>query len=226
MFPSYRGRMRLSHVAACQGRLYYDEISWWFLGRSPAPARTGTQNITPEACLSHTPLVVHDAAARPVVLSLIVTPKMLPPVGGELKITGRAKRASTCRITATPRTVGLPQTVRCSSGRFTMTLALSKNATLNVERIRISVTAIGPTGRSSPKSVIVQEAANVGALGATLDVHDFNGNELAVTVTGIVDPAAGANEFEQPPVGSRFVAINETLAAVGLSQSRRDIVYR
>ena len=51
-FRSYRGRVRLSQVAACRGRLYYDEISWRFLGRSPTPNSTGTQNIAPEDCLA------------------------------------------------------------------------------------------------------------------------------------------------------------------------------
>jgi hypothetical protein len=50
-FVSRPGTIQLSHIAVCQGRLYYDEISWRFLQPSPFPANnTGRQNISPTAC--------------------------------------------------------------------------------------------------------------------------------------------------------------------------------
>jgi hypothetical protein len=43
-FVSRPGTIQLSHIAVCQGRFYYDEISWRFLQPSPFPANnTGRQ---------------------------------------------------------------------------------------------------------------------------------------------------------------------------------------
>ena len=50
-YVSEPGTIQLSHIATCEGRLYYDEISWRFLEPSPFPANnTGRQNISPAAC--------------------------------------------------------------------------------------------------------------------------------------------------------------------------------
>jgi hypothetical protein len=50
-----------------------------------------------------------------------------------------------------------------------------------------------------------------GPLQTTADVANFSGDPLAVTMTQIVDPATGANEFYTPNPGYRFVAVEMTL---------------
>lgn len=49
-FRSYPGTIRLARVTACRGLLYYNQISWRYLGTSPTPSRSGSQSIRPQAC--------------------------------------------------------------------------------------------------------------------------------------------------------------------------------
>ena len=54
-----------------------------------------------------------------------------------------------------------------------------------------------------------------GTFGDTLHVHDFSANDLAVTVPSPTDPAAPTDQFNQPPGGSRLVAVSEVLTDDG-----------
>jgi hypothetical protein len=49
-FASYRGSIQLSDVRTCDGRLYYERLSWTFIGTSPNPSRRGSMTIKPQAC--------------------------------------------------------------------------------------------------------------------------------------------------------------------------------
>jgi hypothetical protein len=51
--------------------------------------------------------------------------------------------------------------------------------------------------------------------GTILDVHDLDGNELAVSAQIFADPATAADEFAEAPAGSRLVAIRLFLKGLG-----------
>jgi len=50
---------------------------------------------------------------------------------------------------------------------------------------------------------------------STLNVHDFSGNVLAVSVSIFGDPATPANQFDKPSSGDKLVAIQEHLTDLG-----------
>jgi hypothetical protein len=52
-------------------------------------------------------------------------------------------------------------------------------------------------------------------IGATQQVQDINKNTLAVTITQLIDPATGTDEFDQPNAGYRFVAVGMNLTNQG-----------
>jgi hypothetical protein len=56
-----------------------------------------------------------------------------------------------------------------------------------------------------------------------LDVHDFNGNVLAITVSVFADPATPANQFSGPSSGNRLVAIEEHLTGRGPGTVSNDV---
>jgi hypothetical protein len=53
---------------------------------------------------------------------------------------------------------------------------------------------------------------NATTIGGTLTVHDLYNNPVQITVSSITDPAVGANQFDTPDPGDRFVAVQERLA--------------
>ncbi len=53
-----------------------------------------------------------------------------------------------------------------------------------------------------------------GAIGSSATLHDFTDDELAVTVSQIYDPATAANGSGLPDAGTRFVAVEMSLADV------------
>lgn len=152
---------------------------------------------------------------KPTVVSVTVTPTTLPAIGGTVRVAVRARHATTCTISLLPALHGFPKTLRCADGHLSTGIAIAKNTTTAGQTIRIRVYASGPGGKSTTKAAILSEATDVGPIGATLDVHDFSGNELAVTVTSITDPATPADEFSAAPAGDRLVAINESLTDQG-----------
>lgn len=54
-FHAYPGRIKLSHVATCNGRRYYERISWTFTGRHDGQRRTGSASIKPDTCAGPSP---------------------------------------------------------------------------------------------------------------------------------------------------------------------------
>ncbi len=61
------------------------------------------------------------------------------------------------------------------------------------------------------RAASVGEAQGQGTIGTTLDVENYTGDTLAVTMTRIIDPATGADEFNTPNMGDRFVAVDMSL---------------
>lgn len=152
------------------------------------------------------------AQARSSVASLTATPTTLPAAGGHVRIRGRVTRATLCTWSVTPHVAGLPifgRLFRCR-GRFSLTVTVPPSTTAGVESLRFRVSALG-----SARTVAVREAPNSGPVGATLDVHGAGAVPVAVTITGIVDPALATRGYSQPPTGSRLVAIDETFADIG-----------
>ena len=150
-------------------------------------------------------------AAKPVVLSVIVSPKTLPASGGVVSVIVRDKSATTCTVAVLPSIKGFPSTFRCAAGHFVTSVHVPVNTQPNGQTITFSVTAHGVNGRSPTRTAVVSQATDTGPIGATLNVHDFSGNELAVTMTQIVDPAIAANPYFTPNPGDRFVAVEMSL---------------
>src|SRR5215467_10609108 len=50
-------------------------------------------------------------------------------------------------------------------------------------------------------------ASSAGELGSALAVSDSNGTQLDVTLTKVIDPAGGANQYSNPASGTHFVGI-------------------
>jgi hypothetical protein len=69
------------------------------------------------ACLGLLVGATSASASKPVIVSLSVTPKVLPSSGGEFTLTARVRNAVSCTIYTSG--LGSPRTVNCSSGRVT-----------------------------------------------------------------------------------------------------------
>ena len=69
------------------------------------------------ACLGLLVGAASAAARKPVIVSLSVTPRVLPSSGGEFTMTARVRNAVSCTIYTAA--LGSPRTVNCSSGRVT-----------------------------------------------------------------------------------------------------------
>jgi hypothetical protein len=152
---------------------------------------------------------------KPVVVSVAAAPNTVPAAGGTIRLVIKDKHAKTCKITALPKLAGLPKTVSCAAGVASVAIKIPANTTANSKTIRFQVVAQAPGGKSASRAASVTEATDMGPVGATLDVQNLSGATLAVTMTQIVDPATGANEFYTPNAGDRFVAVEMTLQNPG-----------
>ena len=85
---------------------------------------------------------------------------------------------------------------------FTITLAVSSHG-ISYTRWRVT-----QAGAGQPTTT----TASTPSIGAAQVVDDFNKSALAVTISQIVDPASGTDEFNQPNTGYRFVAVQLALA--------------
>ncbi|MCU1488616.1 MAG: hypothetical protein JWM85_21 [Acidimicrobiaceae bacterium] len=153
------------------------------------------------------------ATRRPArVLAVVVTPKVLPAAGGTVSVLVRDQFATTCTLTLVPKTPGFPRTFHCAAGQLATAVKIAKNALPHGQTLRFSVFANGPGGRSPTRTAFVSQATDIGPIGTTLDVHDLSKNVLAVTVTQVIDPASGVDQYTTPNSGDRFVAVDMNLA--------------
>jgi len=67
---------------------------------------------------------------------------------------------------------------------------------------KASTGAAHPPGTSAPAT-----GTSTGQLGASLAVSDTSGTQLDVTLTKVVDPASGANQYTSPAKGNHFAGI-------------------
>jgi Domain of unknown function (DUF4352) len=149
--------------------------------------------------------------AKPIVVSVTATPKTLPSSGGVVSIVVRDKFATTCTVSVLPNITGFPRTFQCAAGHFVAAAHIAANTQPSGLTIRFSVTAHNSHGRSPIRTAIVSQATDIGPMGTALTVHDSSGNALAVTMTQVVDPATGADQYATPNPGDRFVAVEMSL---------------
>ena len=159
--------------------------------------------------------VADAATVKPAVVSVTATPTTLLSPGGTVKLAITTRGATRCTIKSSAPIPGFPKTVRCSSGHATATASVPTNTTASSKTVRFRVIAHANGRKSRARAASVSEAAGQGAIGATLDVEDFTGATVAVTMTQVIDPATGANEFYTPNPGDRFVAVDMTLQNPG-----------
>lgn len=69
-------------------------------------------------------------------------------------------------------------------------------------------------GLSQVITAPITTAPTLTAIGGSATVHDFTNDELSVTVSQIYDPATAANGSGLPDAGTRFVAVEMSLADV------------
>jgi hypothetical protein len=116
--------------------------------------------------------------------------------------------------------VGVNPSQDSSVYRATCTLPQSEHSICTVS-LNDVFDRYGGNGSTSHSTTPTKPSAP--ARSSTLDVADFNGNRLAVTVAIFANPATPANPFARPPVGSRLVAIRETLNDLGPGAISSDV---
>lgn len=84
----------------------------------------------------------------------------------------------------------------------------------------VSTTPSG-TGTTAPSPATARSAAPAG-IGSYFNVQDGSGDTYRVTLDKIIDPAQGADQFNQPDNGKRFVGAVFTILAVSGSPSNED----
>lgn len=84
----------------------------------------------------------------------------------------------------------------------------------------VSTTPSG-TATTAPNPATARSAAPAG-IGSYFNVQDGSGDTYRVTLDKIIDPAQGADQFNQPDNGKRFVGAVFTILAVSGSPSNED----
>ena len=84
-----------------------------------------------------------------------------------------------------------------------------------------TVVTSGSTTTSAGTSTTAAPAAPA-TIGTALQLKAETGSEATVTLTGVVDPATGSDEFNQPNTGNKLVAIEFTITNDGKSNLQPD----
>lgn len=71
-----------------------------------------------------------------------------------------------------------------------------------------------PAASASSKAVPSPTNSLSGPVGTTYTVTDQSGNEMSVTLTQVIDPAQGADQFTTPKSGNRFVGAVFTIKGI------------
>jgi hypothetical protein len=72
----------------------------------------------------------------------------------------------------------------------------------------------GPAAPASSKPAPSPSSSLSGPVGTTYTVTDPSGNKISVTLTRVIDPAQGADQFTTPDNGYRFVGAVFTIAGI------------
>jgi hypothetical protein len=87
----------------------------------------------------------------------------------------------------------------------------------------VSTTPSGTSAAAKPSaSTPASKAATVAHVGSYFDVKDASGDTYRVTLTKIIDPAQGADQFTTPDNGKRFVGAVFTIKAISGSPQNED----
>ena len=101
--------------------------------------------------------------------------------------------------------------VGCGSTRVVTT---TETTTQTTTQITVQTVTRIVAAHQAPKPSPVANASPSSS--GSLTVQDFNGNTLAVTADGLIDPATPTNaSVTAPPAGDRFVALELTLKGEG-----------
>lgn len=142
--------------------------------------------------------------------------------GGSATFSATVRYAKTCAWSSRPMIPGFTKTVGCRTGRVARLANFSANKSTKAKLYTVTLIVRG-SGVAIKHWKITQDGATppattttttipVNALGATEIVHDSSKNALMVTPSPIIDPATGADPYNQPNAGYRFVAVDMTLA--------------
>jgi hypothetical protein len=87
----------------------------------------------------------------------------------------------------------------------------------------VSTTPSGSaSGASSASSPAATHKATVARVGSYFDVQDGNGDTYRATLVKVIDPAQGADQFNTPDSGKRFVGVVFTIKALTGSPQDED----
>jgi hypothetical protein len=87
----------------------------------------------------------------------------------------------------------------------------------------VSTTASGTSSTAgSASSPAATHAAAPAGIGSYFDVQDGNGDTYRITLVKIIDPAQGADQFNAPDTGKRFVGAVFTIKALSGSPQNED----
>jgi hypothetical protein len=83
----------------------------------------------------------------------------------------------------------------------------------------VSNSTVSTTASSSPNaaggSTATTKASSTAHVGSTVAVSDGSGGKANVTLSQVIDPASGADQFTTPDAGKRFVGVELTIANTG-----------
>ena len=75
-------------------------------------------------------------------------------------------------------------------------------------------------GATTTAAAAVTTTSAPATIGSTLQLPDLSGGKVGVTVTGIVDPASGADQYTTPDPGKKFVAVEISIKNVGTTSGQ------
>jgi hypothetical protein len=135
--------------------------------------------------------------------------RMVNASGGSVSFTASVRNAKTCGWSSSPKIAGFAKTVKCKTGTLSRSARFTVNTSTTAKSYAVTLTVRGKTTTVDHWKVTqAGETPPFYAIGATQQVQDMNKNTLAVTITQLIDPATGTDEFNQPDAGHRFVAVD------------------
>ncbi len=78
-----------------------------------------------------------------------------------------------------------------------------------------TVTTAGGSTATTGGSTATTKASSAAHVGSTVAVSDGNGGDANVTITQVIDPASGADQYTTPDAGKRFVGVEMTIQNTG-----------
>jgi hypothetical protein len=96
----------------------------------------------------------------------------------------------------------------CGSAKVTTVTDTVTDTVVRTTTVKVAVHAAEPKPSSATQTTTTPPASN----GHTETVKDFNGDTLSVESIGLVDPATPASSFDDPPTGTRLVAVEWRLS--------------